>query len=51
MSAYLQKHSSGTVQDKPLCLAVFSGLRESDPSVIVHAWETILVAVDKIEVG
>jgi len=51
MSAYLQKHSSGSAQDKPLCLAVFSGLRESDPSVIVYAWEAILIAVDKVEVS
>ena len=47
---YLQKQSSAIVLEKPLSQAVFSGLRETDPSVIVHAWETILVAVEKVEV-
>jgi len=51
MSTYLQKQSTDISQPgKQLCQAVFSGLRETDPSTIVPAWQAMLVIMNKLEV-
>ena len=51
MSVYLQKQNLDISQPgKQLCQAVFSGLRETDPSAVVSAWDAILVVMSKLEV-
>jgi len=51
MSVYLQKQNLDVSQPgKQLCQAVFSGLREIDPSAVVSAWEAMLVVMSKLEV-
>ena len=51
MGTYLYKQNTDVSQPgKQLCQAVFSGLRETDPSAVVSAWEAMLVVMNKLEV-
>ena len=51
MGTYLHKQNIDVSQpDKQLCQAVFSGLRETDHSAVVSAWEAMLVVMNKLEV-
>ena len=51
MGTYLSKQNTDVSQpEKQLCQAVFSGLREMDPSAIVCAWQAMMVVMDKLEV-
>ena len=51
MGTYLCKLNSDISQpEKQLCQAVFSGLRETDPSAVVCAWQAMMVVMNKLEV-
>ena len=51
MSTYLSKQNADVSQpEKLLCQAVFSGLRETDPSAIVCAWQAMMTVMNKLEV-
>ena len=51
MGTYLCKLNSDVSQpEKQLCQAVFSGLRETDPSAVVCAWQAMMVVMNKLEV-